>query len=122
MDYIERWGCGIQKICDAWRALGTDLPGYEVLGNGIHLCFKALKSALIDKSDAPTDNDSASERTMVLRLIEILREEPDISQKPLGERLGTTRRIVQKYTNMLKDSGCIVRIGGKRYGRRQINE
>lgn len=69
-----------------------------------------------------TDNDSALKRTMALRLIEILREEPDISQKPLGERLGTTRRIVQKYTNTLKDSGCIARIGGKRYGRRQINE
>lgn len=69
-----------------------------------------------------TDNDSASERTMVLRLIEILREEPDISQEALGERLGTIRRIVQKYTNTLKDSGCIVRIGGKCYGRRQINE
>ena len=69
-----------------------------------------------------TDNDSALKRTMALRLIEILREEPDISQKPLGERLGTTRRIVQKYINTLKDSGRIVRIGGKRYGRRQINE
>ena len=53
MDYIERWGCGIQKICDECRALGTDLHGYEVLGNGIHLCFKALKSALIDQPDAP---------------------------------------------------------------------
>ena len=59
---------------------------------------------------------------MALRLIEILREEPDISQEALGERLGTIRRIVQKYINTLKDSGRIVRIGGKRYGRRQINE
>ncbi len=84
MDYIEREGRGIQKICDDCRELGADLPGYEVLGNGIHLCFKALKSALIDKPDAPTDNDSALERTMALRLIGILREEPDISQEPLG--------------------------------------
>ena len=59
---------------------------------------------------------------MALRLIEILREEPDISQEALGERLGTIRRIVQKYTNTLKDSGRIARIGRKRYGRRQINE
>ena len=65
-----------------------------------------------------TDNDSTSECTMALRLIEILREEPDISQEALGERLGTIRRIVQKYINTLKDSGRIVRIGGKRYGRR----
>ena len=53
MDCIERQGRGIQKICDECRALGTDLLGYEDLGNGIHLCFKALKSALITQPDAP---------------------------------------------------------------------
>lgn len=53
MACIETWGRGIQKICDEYCALGTDLPGYEGLGNGIHLCFKALKSALIAQPDAP---------------------------------------------------------------------
>jgi DNA-binding helix-turn-helix protein len=33
---------------------------------------------------------------MVLRLIEILREEPNISQEALGEKLGTTRRVLQE--------------------------
>lgn len=53
MGYIETWGRGIQKICDECRALGTDLPRYDVLGNGIRLHFKALKSALIDQPKAP---------------------------------------------------------------------
>ena len=126
MGYIETWGRGIQKICDECRALGTDLPRYDVLGNGIRLHFKALKSALIDQPKAPkhqeTDNEGALESAMVLRLIELLREEPDISQEALGERLGTTRRVVQKHISALKDSGRIVRIGGKRYGHWQINE
>lgn len=59
---------------------------------------------------------------MVLRLIEILREELNISQEVLGEKLGTTRRVVQKHINALKEPGCIVRVGGKRYGYWQINE
>lgn len=59
---------------------------------------------------------------MVLKIIEIIREEPDISQEALGERLGTTRRVIQKHINVMKDSGQIVRIGGKRYGHWQINE
>lgn len=53
MGYIETWGRGIQKICDECRALGTDLPRYDVLGTGIRLHFKALKSALIDQPKAP---------------------------------------------------------------------
>ena len=126
MGYIETWGRGIQKICDECRALGAELPQYEVLGNGIRLHFKALQSALIDQPKAPkhqsSDIDGALERAMVLRLIDILREEPNISQEALGEKLGTTRRVVQKYINALKESGCIVRIGGKRYGHWQVND
>lgn len=126
MGYIETWGRGIQKICDECRALGAELPQYEVLGNGIRLHFKALQSALIDQSKAPkhqnTDIDGALESAMVLRLIEILREEPNISQEVLGEKLGTTRRVVQKHINALKESGIIVRVGGKRYGHWQIND
>lgn len=114
------------EICDECRALGAELPQYEVLGNGIRLHFKALQSALIDQAKAPKhqniDIDGALESAMVLRLIEILREEPNISQEVLGEKLGTTRRVVQKHINALKESGIIARVGGKRYGHWQIND
>ena len=53
MVYIETWRRGIQKICDECRNLGAELPQYEVLGNGIRLHIKALKSALIDQFKAP---------------------------------------------------------------------
>ena len=55
---------------------------------------------------------------MVLRIIEILKEQPDISQESLGESLGVTRRVVQKYINALKEAGRIERVGGKR----EVNE
>ena len=59
---------------------------------------------------------------MALRIIEILKEQPDISQEALGENLGVTRRVVQKYINALKEAGRIERVGGKRYGHWKINE
>ena len=59
---------------------------------------------------------------MVLRIIEIIREEPDISQDEMGERLGTTRRVVQKHINLLKEAGRIERVGGKRFGHWEIRE
>ena len=59
---------------------------------------------------------------MVLRIIEILKEQPDISQEALGENLGVTRRVVQKYINVLKEAGRIERVGGKRYGHWKIND
>lgn len=33
--YIEHWGRGIQKICDAYEELGADLPVFELRGNGL---------------------------------------------------------------------------------------
>ena len=124
--FIENWGQGIQKICDECRELGSELPVYELNGTALRVHFKALQSALIDQDKAPkpqsTDIDGALGSAMVLRIIEILRKEPSISQEALGEKLGITRRVVQKHVNVLKASGRIVRVGGKRYGHWQINE
>ena len=91
MGYIETWGRGVQKICDECRTLGAELPKYEVLRNSIRLYFKALQSALIDPPKAPKPPiDGALESEIVRGLIEIIREEPNISQEDLGEKLGTT--------------------------------
>ena len=59
---------------------------------------------------------------MVLRIIEKLKEQPDISQEELGESLGVTRRVVQKYINVLKEAGRIERVGGKRFGHWEIRD
>lgn len=52
----------------------------------------------------------------MLRIIEILKEEPDISQEALADKLGSTRHIIQKHIGVLKEAGRIERVGGKRYG------
>ena len=124
--YIETWGQGIQKICDECTALGAGLPKYEIIGTGLRVYFPALKSALIDQPKAPkhqnTDKHGALDDAMVLKIIEILKEKPDISQEALGENMGVTRRVVQKYINVLKEAGRIERVGGKRYGHWKIND
>ena len=124
--YIENWGQGIQKICDECTALGADLPKYEIIGTGLRVYFPALKSALIDQPKAPkhqnTDKHGALDDAMVLKIIEKIKEQPDISQEALGESIGVTRRVVQKYINALKEAGRIERVGGKRYGHWKIND
>ena len=124
--FIENWGQGIQKICDECKGIGAELPVYELTGTTLRIRFKALESALIDQPKAPkhqnTDKHGALDDAMVLRIIEKLKEQPDISQEALGESIGVTRRVVQKYINVLKESGRIERVGGKRYGHWKIND
>lgn len=45
--YIESWGRGIQKICDACKNLGADEPEYIVHGEDIMIKFNALQSAKV---------------------------------------------------------------------------
>jgi hypothetical protein len=61
---IEAKGRGIQKISDDYRAFGTDLPRYEIFGNGIRVHFKALKSALIEQSLVPKDQIDTLDDTL----------------------------------------------------------
>ena len=106
--------------------MGAEQPYYELLGHGLRVFFKALESALIDRPKAPKHRNmtkhGALDDAMVLRIIEILKELPGVSQEALGERLGVTRRIIQKHINVLKETGRIERVGGKRYGHWEIRE
>ena len=62
--YIEHWGRGIQKICDACKELGAELPRYELIGRGLRVHFKALESALIDNPKAPKDQSDTLDDTL----------------------------------------------------------
>lgn len=118
--FIENWGQGIQKICDKCKEIGAELPVYELIGTTLRIHFRALGSALIDEPKAPKHQNigeyGALENAMVIRVFEMLKEQPDISQDALGKRLGISRRVIQKYIKILKEIGKIERKGGKRYG------
>ena len=43
-------------------------------------------------------------------------------KEALGEKMGVTRRVVQKYINVLKEAGRIERVGSKRYDHWKIND
>ena len=43
-------------------------------------------------------------------------------KEALGEKMGVTRRVVQKYINVLKEARRIERVGSKRYGHWKIND
>ncbi len=109
-----------ETILQDTSCLKTEKLLYEILGTGIRVYFPALKSALIDQPKAPkhqnTNKHGALDDTMVIKIIEILKGKPDISQEALGENMGVTRRVVQKHINVLKEAGRIERVGGKRYG------
>lgn len=41
--YIEAWGRGIQKICEACEELGAPMPEYILMGDDLTVNFQLLK-------------------------------------------------------------------------------
>ena len=120
--YIEAWGRGIQKICEACQELGTLNPEYIVLGDDITVKFFALESAKI--SDFPNSKPQADVLADVLedRILDELKKDAGLNQKELAEILQTSVPSVQRAMSRLKDNGHLVRKGGKRFGYWQIQE
>ncbi len=114
--YIEHWGRGIQKICDACKELGAELPVYELLGHGIRIHFKALQSALIDQPKIPKDQSDTLADTLADKIVALLNQNPFLTQKELAENTKISVPSVKRTMKMLSDSGKIVRKGGKRFG------
>lgn len=138
--FIENWGQGVQKICNECREIGADLPSYELIGSTLRIHFRALKSALIidpngqnaqsatqsaDQSATQSATQSAKRKELlqdeVIRgIIELLDENPDISQKELAQKIGVSRRTVQIRMESMKDHGMLKRNGSKRNGRWEV--
>ena len=124
--YIESWGRGIQKICDACKNIGADEPEYIVHGEDIMVKFNALQSAKVPDSKAPKhQNEALSEsldEALEKQMIKILKENPGVAQRDIAKALGISRASVQRIMSVLVSRGIIERIGGKRYGHWEIHD
>lgn len=119
--YIEAWGRGIQKICESCHELGTAEPEYTVLGNDITVKFFALERAKISDSKNLKHQPDVLDDVLENRIVGELKRDAGLSQKKLAEMLQTSLPSVQRAMGRLKDSGRIVRKGGKRFGYWEIH-
>ena len=122
--YIETWGQGIQKICDECTALGVELQKYEIIGTGLRVYFPALKSALIDQPKTPNrqgvGKDVGLEVGLAEKIIDLILEDPEIKMSEMAEKLEVTTRTIEREMKKLRESGRVIRVGGKRYGHWEV--
>ena len=120
--YIESWGRGIQKICDACRNLGVEEPEYIVHGEDIMVKFKALQSAKALNLKASKPQGDALNDALGDKLMMLLKNNPYLTQKEMVEILSVSRATVQRLIKKLDDERKLERVGGKRYGYWVIHE
>ncbi len=118
--YIEAWGRGIQKICEACRELGTADPEYTVSGDDLTVKFTALKSAKGSKFKIPKYQADTLSDTLDKKILALLEEKPAITQNEMALYFGTSVPSIKRAMKKLLESGQIVRKGGRRYGHWEI--
>lgn len=118
--YIEAWGRGIQKICEACRELGTAEPEYTVLGDDLTVKFTALENAKVSDTKIPKYQFDTLDDLLDEKILALLEKRPAITQDAIAVYLGVSVPTIKRTMKKLLESGHIVRKGGRRYGHWEI--
>lgn len=94
--YIEHWGRGIEKICDACKELGAELPEYELRGNGLRVHFKALQSALIDQLKTPNRQGDGKDVGFADKILKLISDDPEMTISAMAEKVNVTTRTMER--------------------------
>lgn len=117
--FIESWGRGVEKICDACKADNVPLPEYDITGNSVMIKFTAPKDRIIRiGSERVTERVTEKE----LEVLSLLRENPAYTYNELADKLHVSRKTVSGRIVTLRNKGIIIRIGSDTKGHWQINE
>ena len=112
--YIESWGRGIQKICDACKNLGAEEPEYIVHGEDIMVKLKALDSKKPIKADRKPIK--ADRKEIIVRYVS---ENGFIRNKEARELLGLADSTVKRVLGEMVEEGILM-IEGERKTRRYL--
>ena len=118
--FIESWGRGVEKICNALKAESLPMPEYTVNPGDIMIKFTGPEDRIIRVTDRLSDrlseklSDKLSDKEKLT--LELLVEDPGYTSPQIAEKMGVSRVSVTKYLNALKEKRLIERVGSDRKG------
>ena len=124
--FIESWGRGIEKICDACREDGIPQPEYIVNPGDIMVKFTAPADRVIFSGRRVTEKVTVrvTEKVTVKEneILELLFEDPAYTLVAMAEKLGVSRKTIAYRIKLLKEKGIIQRVGSDKKGYWKITD
>lgn len=133
--FIESWGRGIEKICEACKEDRVPQPEYTINPEDIMIKFtgpedrivRAFSSKYIEKGTVKgtvkeTVKGTVKGTTTEHQLLKLLSEDPGYTYQELASKLNIGRCSVYNRLKALKKKGMIERIGSDKKGYWKIND
>lgn len=120
--FIESWGRGVEKICDALKADNLPMPEYTVHPGDIMIKFTGPEDRIVRVTDKVTNGVTDNVTDRERQLLKFIIEDPGYTMLQLAEKMTVSRKTVAGYLKSLKEKGIIKRVGTTRSGHWEINE
>lgn len=125
--FIESWGRGIEKICQACDEDGSPRPEYTIHPGDIMIKFTALEDRVIRIGSQRVTTKVTKKVTINVtdkeeEILNLIREDPGYSMDEMAKKLSVSRKTVAARIKSLKEKEMIERIGANKNGHWQINE
>lgn len=130
---IEGWGSGIPKIIREAKEYGLREPELIDMDGAfrINLYRKPFDTdsfgvidphARVIREDeaeyvtTPSSPDHKRKKQVPKQILELLKDDPEMTQEELSERIGVSLRTVKRAVKSLQDEGALIRSGNRRSG------
>ena len=115
--FIENWGRGIEKICQACEEDGVFQPEYIVHPKDIMIKFTAPEDRIV-RAFSYKVTERVTERVTEneMEILSLLMEDPAYTYKDLAEKLSISRKTISARMKILKEKGLISRVGSDTKG------
>lgn len=95
--YIESWGRGVEKICDALKADNLPMQEYTVHSGDIMIKFTGPEDRIIRVSNGVSDKVTDKVTDREKQLLMLLAEDPGYTKPVLAEKMSVSRKTIGEY-------------------------
>jgi predicted HTH transcriptional regulator len=123
LGYMERKGSGFEKIISGYEFQVNYSEEKKPSFRSDRYQFTVIMPNLNygDEINSKASNEALDE-ALEMRLLNLLKEQPELTQKEMIVMLDTSRATLQRLMKGLENAQCIERKGGKRYGYWEVKE
>lgn len=117
-DIVENRHTGIATMRDEMKKMNLPEPEFETLRGTFKVTFRKEKQEIIAQNitENCTDNFTENCTDNEIKLLGLLKINPNITQVELSNKLNVSRRTISTLLSHLKERGKIERVGSDRKG------